>query len=51
MEERAADLPGHVVPDRVAVRRREVDQWHERHTVVDTAAGDPVGAVLSALGR
>jgi hypothetical protein len=31
------------------VRRRDVDQWHERHTVVDTATGDPVTAVLTAV--
>jgi predicted kinase len=49
--ERAADLPGHVLPDWSAVRRRDVDQWHERHTVVDTATGDPVAAVLAALRR
>ena len=28
-----------------------LDPWHERHAVVDTAAGDPVAAGLSALGR
>jgi predicted kinase len=49
VEERVADLPGHVVPDWAAVRRRDVDQWHERHTVIDTATGDPVAAVLAAL--
>ena len=51
VEERTADLPGHVVPDWAAVRGRRADQWHERHTVVDTATGDPVAAALSALGR
>ena len=51
VEQRTADLAGHVVPDWAAVRARRVDQWHERHTVVDTATGDPVAAVLSALGR
>ena len=51
VQERAADLPGHVVPDWSAVRRRAVDQWHERHTVVDTATGDPVATALAALGR
>jgi predicted kinase len=51
VEQRVADLPGHVVPDWSAVRRRDVDQWHERHTVVDTASGDPVEAVLRGLGR
>lgn len=49
VEERAADLPGHVVPDWAAVRARRVDRWHEPHTVVDTAAGDPLAAVLAAL--
>jgi len=49
VEERTADLPGHVVPDWSAVQRRDVDQWHERHTVVDTATGDPVAAALTAL--
>jgi predicted kinase len=49
VEERTADLPGHVVPDWAAVRRRDVDQWHERHTVVDTVAGDPVEVALRAL--
>lgn len=47
--ERTADLPGHAVPDWTAVRRRDVDQWHERHTVVDTAVGDPLTAALRAL--
>ena len=51
VQERAADLPGHVLPDWSAVRRRDVDQWHERHTVVDTATGDPVATALAALGR
>jgi predicted kinase len=49
VEDRVADLAGHAVPDWAAVRRRDVDQWHERHTVVDTATGDPVAAVLAAL--
>ena len=49
VEERVADLPGHVVPDWAAVGRRAVDQWHERHTVVDTATGNPVAAALTAL--
>ena len=49
VEERVGDLPGHVVPDWHAVRRRDVDQWHERHTVVDTATGDPPAAVEAAL--
>jgi predicted kinase len=51
VEQRVADLPGHLVPDWPTVTRRDVDQWHERHTVVDTATGDPVTAVLTALGR
>jgi predicted kinase len=47
---RTADLPGHVLPAWTAVRRRDVDQWHERHTVVDTATGHPLAAVLTAIG-
>ena len=50
VEERVADIPGHVVPAWAAVRRRDVDQWHERHTVVDTATGDPLAAALAAVG-
>ena len=49
VEQRVADLPGQVVPDWPAVRRRDTDQWHERHIVVDTASGDPVAAVLAVL--
>ncbi|GAA4739909.1 AAA family ATPase [Modestobacter marinus] len=49
VEGRSADLPGHVVPTWEQVRARRVDQWHERHTVVDTATGDPAAAVLAAL--
>ncbi|SDX78602.1 Predicted kinase [Modestobacter sp. DSM 44400] len=49
VEERVADLPGHVVPAWSAVRRRDVDQWHEQHTVVDTARADPLTVVLAAL--
>jgi predicted kinase len=49
VEDRVADLPGHVVPDWAAVGRRDVDQWHEPHTVVDTATGDPVTAALAGL--
>ena len=49
VEERSADLPGHVVPEWGAVRRRDVDQWHGWHTVVDTATGDPLAAVEAAL--
>jgi predicted kinase len=49
--EREADLAGHTVPAWPDVQARRVDQWHERHTVVDTAGGDPVAAVLSALAR
>ena len=48
---RGGRLAGHTVPTWPDVRARRVDQWHERHTVVDTADGDPVAAVLSALGR
>ena len=51
VEERVADLPGHAVPDWAAVCARTVDQWHERHTVVDTARADPVGRALAALDR
>jgi predicted kinase len=51
VEERVADLPGHVQPTWAQVQDRPRDQWHERHTVVDTAGGDPLAAVLSALGR
>ncbi|OMQ14835.1 hypothetical protein A7K94_0213730 [Modestobacter sp. VKM Ac-2676] len=50
VEQRVADLPGHTVPTWAQVRARRLDQWHERHTVVDTAAGDPVAAVLAAVG-
>jgi predicted kinase len=49
VEQRRPDLPGHVVPAWNAVRRGDVDQWHERHTVVDTATGDPIAAVLARL--
>ncbi|MGY1858378.1 AAA family ATPase [Modestobacter sp. SYSU DS0290] len=49
VEQRVADLPGHTVPTWAQVRDRRVDQWHERHTVVDTATGDPVAAVLAAV--
>ena len=49
VEERDADLPGHVVPDWAAVEGRETDAWTEPHVVVDTAAGDPLEAVLAAL--
>ncbi|KGH45484.1 hypothetical protein IN07_17535 [Modestobacter caceresii] len=49
VEERPADLPGHVLPTWEQVRARRVDQWHDRHTVVDTAGGDPVTAALAAL--
>ena len=50
VEQRTADLPGHVVPAWTAVRQRDVDRWRERHTLVDTAAGDPLAAVLAAVG-
>ncbi|MCZ2836668.1 AAA family ATPase [Modestobacter sp. VKM Ac-2985] len=49
VEERSADLAGHVVPTWEQVRARRVDQWHDRHTVVDTAGGDPVAATLAAV--
>ncbi|MGY1839005.1 MULTISPECIES: AAA family ATPase [unclassified Modestobacter] len=49
VEQRVADLPGHTVPTWAQVRARRVDQWHERHTVVDTAVGDPVAAVLAVV--
>lgn len=49
IEERVADLPGHVLPDWPAVGRRDVDQWHEPHAVLDTATGDPVAAALAVL--
>jgi predicted kinase len=47
VDERVADLPGHVLPRWADLRRG--DQWHERHTVVDTATGDPLAAVLAAI--
>lgn len=49
VEERSADLPGHVLPTWEQVQARRVDQWHDRHTVVDTAGGDPVVATLAAV--
>ena len=50
VEQRAGDLPGLVYPDWAAVRARDVDDWSQPHTVVDTAAGQPVAAVLYAMG-
>ena len=50
VEQRASDLPGLVYPDWAGVVGREVDDWAEPHAVVDTAAGDPVDAVLYAVG-
>jgi predicted kinase len=50
VEERSSDLPGLVYPDWAAVTARDVDDWAEPHTVVDTADGDPVAAVLYAMG-
>jgi predicted kinase len=47
VEQRVADLPGHVLPRWAELRRG--DQWHERHAVVDTVTGDPLAAVLAAL--
>lgn len=49
LEVRVADLTGHVVPDWEAVARRRVDTWCEPHTVVDTATGEPVTAIETAL--
>ena len=49
VEERTADLSGHVVPDWAAVARRDVDQWHERHTVVDTAVAGAVARAWAAV--
>lgn len=49
VEERAADLPGHVVPSWVQVQTREFDHWQEPHTVLDTATGDPVAAALGVV--
>jgi predicted kinase len=51
VEERTADLPGHVVPDWAAVVGRDTDDWLEPHAVVDTVDGDPVSAVEALLGR
>jgi len=49
VEERTPDLPGAGVVDWAAVQGRETDEWTEPHAVVDTAAGDPVAAVLRVL--
>ncbi len=49
VEQRAADLPGHVVPGWAQVRTREFDPWQDAHTVVDTATGDPVAAALDVV--
>ncbi|WP_166520894.1 AAA family ATPase [Modestobacter roseus] len=49
VEQRTADLAGHTVPTWAQVQGRRLDQWHERHTVVDTAVADPVAAVLAAI--
>lgn len=49
VEQRTPDLGGHLVPDWAAVTGRAVDDWTEPHTVVDTAAPDPLTAVLAAL--
>jgi predicted kinase len=51
VEERTADLPGHVVPDWAAVVGRDTDDWLEPHAVVDTVDGDPVSAIEALLGR
>jgi predicted kinase len=50
VEERTADLTGHVVPDWTAVVGRQTDEWLEPHAVVDTADGDPVSAIEALLG-
>jgi predicted kinase len=50
VEQRASDLPGLIYPDWAGVLAREVDDWAEPHAVVDTAAGDPVAAVVYAVG-
>jgi predicted kinase len=50
VEQRTSDLPGLVYPDWAGVLARDVDDWAEPHTVVDTGAGDAVGAVLYAVG-
>jgi predicted kinase len=50
VEQRSSDLPGLVYPDWAAVAARDVDDWAEPHTVVDTAAGQSVAAVLYAMG-
>lgn len=47
VEQRVADLPGHVLPRWAEVRRGY--QWHERHSVVDTATGDALAAVLAGI--
>jgi predicted kinase len=48
VEERTADLPGHVVPTwaDVMAAAEEQDAWAEPHDVVDTAADDPIAVVL-----
>ena len=45
-----AVFPAWSNPDWAGVTGREVDEWAEPQTVVDTAAGDPVAAVLYAMG-
>jgi predicted kinase len=51
VEERTADLPGHVVPswDDVLAAAAGQDDWAEPHDVVDTAVDDPGAAVLGLL--
>ncbi len=49
VEDRTADLPGHRVPTWAEVAARAADDWTGPRTVVDTATGDPVAAVLAAL--
>lgn len=47
--ERSADIAGHQLPSWDDVTGRDVDAWTQPHSVVDTAAGDPVATVLAAL--
>lgn len=49
VESREFDLPGSGRPDWAAVAARETDEWAEPHAVVDTAAGDPAGAIEELL--
>ncbi len=49
VEQRTADLEGHVVPTWAQVQARRIEAWQQPHTVVDTAGGDPVAAALRAV--